>query len=209
MGMLSEEAVEEGVLRRSEESCSELPDRRLCTLRLSASSGMDTWDAITSRRHSFRGRDLFGLTSCTDMSEKERDSALCDEALTLRETAEDCRERVIEESRRVNGEGASSSSLSGKNCQKEILVETGIARDCTRTHLSLHPSPVVRPIPPLSVEPSRCRTRRRGVSRASLIIPDLVITESARESESVRFAAIKTVACQDTRTSTKYTAWTV
>lgn len=75
--------------------------------------------------------------------------------LELRELADVRRESTSEEIRRVKGDGASSSSL------------------------SLQPSPVVRPMPPRSRVPSRCLTRRFTVSRWSLKIPDLVITDAA------------------------------
>lgn len=57
------------------------------------------------------------------------------------------RERFKEESRRVSGDGASSSSL------------------------SLQPRPVVSPTPSRSVSPSRCRSFRTRLSRSSLPSP--------------------------------------
>lgn len=63
------------------------------------------------------------------------------------------RERTMRERRRVSGDGESSSSE------------------------SLQPRPVVRPMPPRRSLPSRWRTRRLGVSRSSLMMPDLVMME--------------------------------
>jgi len=57
------------------------------------------------------------------------------------------RERFKEESRRVSGDGASSSSL------------------------SLQPRPVVSPTPSRNVSPSRCRSFRTRLSRSSLPSP--------------------------------------
>ena len=62
---------------------------------------------------------------------------------------------VVEMSLRVKAEGASSSSE------------------------SLHPSPVVNPIPARKRDPSLCRTRRRSVCRGSFCKPDLVFTDPA------------------------------
>ena len=44
-------------------------------------------------------------------------------------------------------------------------------------NLSLQPSPVVRPMPPLNKPPSRCLLRRLGVSRSSLSLLTDVINE--------------------------------
>jgi hypothetical protein len=64
----------------------------------------------------------------------------------------------------VNGLGASSSSL------------------------SLHPRPVVSPIPPRRSLPSRWRTRRRVVSRSSLYKPDLVMLDAVETFEVIEAA---------------------
>ena len=64
---------------------------------------------------------------------------------------DDLRER--DERRRRSGAGASSSSL------------------------SLHPRPVVRPMPPRRSLPSRCRTLRWTVSRSSLKSPFFVMID--------------------------------
>lgn len=76
------------------------------------------------------------------------------------DVADERRERLSAERRRVSGEGASSSSL------------------------SLHPKPVVRPIPPLNNLPSRCLTRLLGVSLESfgcLLPVELLVTNDASE----------------------------
>ena len=52
-----------------------------------------------------------------------------------------------------------------------------VKKQLNESYLSLHPRPVVNPMPPLSNLPSRCLTRRVRVSLSSLMIPDLVITE--------------------------------
>lgn len=69
------------------------------------------------------------------------------------EATEDVRESAIDERRRVRGDGESSSSL------------------------SLHPNPVVRPIPPRKSLPSLCRLRRLTVSRPSLNRPVFVFAD--------------------------------
>ena len=66
---------------------------------------------------------------------------------------------------RTKGDGASSSSL------------------------SLHPRPVVRPMPPRSSLPSRWRTRRLTVSRSSLNSPFFVIMEPAATLSHVNHTA--------------------
>jgi hypothetical protein len=76
------------------------------------------------------------------------------------EVADERRERLSAERRRVSGEGASSSSL------------------------SLHPKPVVRPMPPLNNLPSRCLTRLLGVSLESfgcLLPVELFVSSEASE----------------------------
>ena len=82
---------------------------------------------------------------------------LCDRERVddLRDDVDFCLERLSVESRRVRGDGASSSSL------------------------SLHPRPVVNPIPAFNCLPSLWRTRRCGVSRWSLKRPDFVIIETS------------------------------
>lgn len=75
--------------------------------------------------------------------------AVCD----LIEATEVARDKAIDDSRRVRGDGESSSSL------------------------SLHPSPVVRPIPPRRSLPSLCLLRRLKVSRSSLNRPPFVFRE--------------------------------
>lgn len=83
-------------------------------------------------------------------------------ALDARELEDARRDSTSDEMRLVSGDGASSSSL------------------------SLQPRPVVSPIPPFSRLPSRCRTRRRTVSRSSLYIPFFVMTDPADTAQSTR-----------------------
>lgn len=68
------------------------------------------------------------------------------------------RVRTIRDSLRVSAEGASSSSL------------------------SLHPRPVVRPMPPFSSFPSRCLVRLLGVSLESLRCLDEVLESDTLEA---------------------------
>ena len=113
-----------------------------------------------------------GWTFASPEKERERGWG-CERELRadLSDAADDWRERERCESRLVRGDGASSSSLrQGVNDQR--ILET----KCSVTHLSLHPSPVVSPIPPRKRRPSRWRTLRRIVSRSSLKIPDLAVT---------------------------------
>lgn len=75
------------------------------------------------------------------LTERDRGCTLEAGRVELSEPADVRRESTIEETRFVNGDGESSSSL------------------------SLQPRPVVRPIPPRSKVPSRCLTRLLTVSR--------------------------------------------
>lgn len=91
------------------------------------------------------------------------------------DVADERRERFRAERRRVSGEGASSSSL------------------------SLHPKPVVRPIPPLNNLPSRCLTRLLGVSLESfgcLLPVELFVSKEASEKLEWREAWDKSEATE-------------
>jgi hypothetical protein len=74
---------------------------------------------------------------------------------------------VSVERRLVSADGASSSSLHHVKTQNHQTKQ--------KTHESLHPSPVVSPIPPRKSFPSRWRFRRLGVSRSSFMMPDLAV----------------------------------
>jgi len=101
--------------------------------------------------------------------EREDPVAYCN----LREASEDVRERAIDESRRVRGDGESSSSLYGRSCKHRRDGKLD-----TPTYLSLHPNPVVRPIPPRKSLPSLCLVRRLRVSRSSLNRPVFVLEDT-------------------------------
>jgi hypothetical protein len=85
------------------------------------------------------GTSLSLISSCSVLLLCDRDNGCFDD---FSEDDEDRLVRFRVESRRVNGEGASSSSL----CFK---VSTHVLRRIGRIirYLSLHPRPVVRPIP--------------------------------------------------------------
>ena len=83
--------------------------------------------------------------------------------------------------RRVNKDGASSSSL---ECTSHQRLDRGELSRCT--HLSLQPSPVVRPMPCFKRCPSRCLKRRLCVSRGSFCKPNFVDTEPAVHSSEGR-----------------------
>jgi len=70
---------------------------------------------------------------------------------------------------RIKFPSADQLSLSALNHQRKSI------------YLSLHPKPVVSPIPPLSSLPSRCLVRLLGVSLASLRCLDDVLTFEARD----------------------------
>ena len=96
--------------------------------------------------------------------------AYCD----LKEAKEDVRERAIDESRRVRGDGESSSSL------RVVVSVEGIENQTQNAcaYLSLHPNPVVRPMPPRKSLPSLCLVRRLRVSRSSLNRPVFVLVDT-------------------------------
>ena len=59
-------------------------------------------------------------------------------------------------------------SLHPRYMRLGVNTKTTKVKRGTSTYLSLHPSPVVRPIPPRRSLPSRCLRRRLRVSRSSL-----------------------------------------
>jgi len=107
----------------------------------------------------------------------EGPTADCD----FREANEDVLERAIDESRRVSGDGESSSSLYARRCENRGRRNPGGSR--TFTYLSLHPSPVVRPMPPRKSLPSLCLVRRLRVSRSSLNRPAFVFIDAKTLSQ--------------------------
>ena len=94
---------------------------------------------------------------------------------------------VVDMRRRVNADGASSSSLEwrrqGSRKRQSKALNFG-------TDLSLQPSPVVRPIPAFKSCPSRCLIRLLSVSRGSLNSPDLVVIEPAYEALSLQVSRL-------------------
>jgi hypothetical protein len=128
--------------------------------------GTDVSSSTSSRRSSsdsIRAPELYDLDR----------GCRCTEPVVLTDEADDRRERLSVDRRRVSGDGASSSSLEDYLALGDMSYEM--------YYLSLQPRPVVRPIPPFNNRLSRCLTLRIGVSRSSFMIPVLVKVEPGRE----------------------------